>query len=211
MGVCVAVDVADGVNVGRGVGVSVGAGVCVAVLVGIGVFVGKTTAAAGVSRGTDGCWNASGTGVIVPGMGAVTACPGEFVDGGVGVLVGGVGVSVGAGIEIAAAAGEPWTAPTGQSKAIILPASTSSPNTPRTTKSSAKSSLNMMNRLCRVFIQGGGLWNPFAASILIKPLSRSIIATPTIRKASAKSQPDNALSPHSANKATTANAGILYI
>ena len=90
MGVCVAVDVGEGVNVGRGVGVSVGLGVKGGVLVGIGVSVGTTTAAMGVFGGA-GVYD--------------TTVEGVLVYGGAEVLVGGIGVSVGGGAEAITAGG----------------------------------------------------------------------------------------------------------
>ena len=50
---------------------------------------------------------------------------------------------------------------------------------PTKTRKDARSSFNIVRLLCREFIQAGGLRNPFAASILMNWLSRSIIATPT--------------------------------
>ena len=179
VGVAVDVNVGEGVNVGPGVGVPVGTAVWVGVLVGMGVFVGTIAAAIGVL---------GGMGVIV-----VTAVGVEALVGvGVGELV---GISANAGAAGSGVGGQEGSHPRrqrtegsdvggGGMDACQYQSDMASPTReivavpPTKARNDARSSFKIVRLLCREFIQAGGLRNPFAASILMNWLSRSIIATP---------------------------------
>ena len=175
--VAVGVNVGEGVNVGRGVGVSVVMGVCVDVLVGIVVFVGTIAAAIGVLGGM-GVNDAATVGV------AMLVGVGELV--GISAIAGAAGSGVGEQV-----ASQPKLqrkegpdVPGGATdcqyqSAIAPPAREIVAVPPMKARNDARSSFSMVRLLCREFIQAGGLRIPFAASILMNWLSRSIIATPT--------------------------------
>ena len=184
-----------GVGVFGGTGVNEAAIVGVETIVGVGVCVGALVGS-NANAGAD---------LTGSGVGSQDGSqPRRQRTEGLGVGVG-VGVGVGGGDTDASASADCQyqSLIVSPAREIIVPPPTKTRNDPR-------SSLNIARLLCGVVIQGGGLRNPFAASILMSWLSRSIIATPTKSISNMDTKKKAPLDCQTATKHITATVPIFH-